>query len=80
MQYSVTFWYICASLIENEFLVTSTDKNIQSDNGHICKNPLAQLHVNYQTEFFIFEIEIFAKIINTPIPCVPKDFSNIDGF
>ena len=32
------------------------------------------------TEFFILEIEIIAKIINTPIPCVPKDFSNIDGF
>ena len=34
------------------------------------------------TGFFISEIEIIAKIINTSIPCVPKEFSNnnIDGF
>ena len=35
----VTLWYICANLIENVSLVTSTDKKIQSDNGHICNNP-----------------------------------------
>ena len=34
----VTLWYIWASLIENKSLVTSTDKKIQSDDGHICKN------------------------------------------
>ena len=39
IQQSVTLWYIFANLIENESLVTSTDKKIQSDNGHICKNP-----------------------------------------
>ena len=75
IQCFVTLWYICANLIENESLITSTDKNIQSDNGHICKNAPVQLN-----EFFILEIEIIAKIINTPIPCVPKDFSNIDSF
>ena len=34
---SVTLWYICANLIEDESLVTSTDKRIQSDNGYIEK-------------------------------------------
>ena len=38
IQQSVTLWHVCANLVENEFLVTSTDKKIQSDNGHICKN------------------------------------------
>ena len=44
IQYSVNLWYICANLIENESLVTSTEKNIQSDSGHICKNPPVQLN------------------------------------
>ena len=44
IQYSVTLWYICANLIENESLLTSTDKNIQSDNGQVCKNPPVQLN------------------------------------
>ena len=61
IQKYVTLWSICANIIENESLVTSTDKKNQSDNGHICKNPPVQL--NY-TELFILEIEIIAKIIN----------------
>ena len=58
--------YICANLIENESLVTSTDKKIQSDNGHICKilknNPPVQL--NYRLNSSIWKIKIIAKIIN----------------
>ena len=52
IQYSVTLWYICANLIENESLVTSTDKNIQSDNGHICKNPPVQLNYGLKSSFW----------------------------
>ena len=53
IQQSVTLWYICANLIENESLVTSTNKKTQS---HMQKSIK-------QTEFFILEIEIIAKII-----------------
>ena len=64
IQQSVTFWRICANLIENESLVTSADKKIQSDNGHIhvCKNPPVQL--NYRLSSSFLETEIIAKIIN----------------
>ena len=67
IQQSVTLWYICASsCIENESLVISTDKKIQSDNGHICQilqnNPPVQL--NYRLNSLFWKIEIIAKIIN----------------
>ena len=52
IQYSDTLWYICANLIENESLVTSTDKNIQSDNGHIYKNPPVQLNYRLNSSFW----------------------------
>ena len=45
------FWRICANLIENESLVTSADKKIQSDNGHICKNPPVQLNYRLNSSF-----------------------------
>ena len=49
VQQSVSLWYISANLVENESLVTLTDKKIQSDNGHICKNPPVQL--NYRLNY-----------------------------
>ena len=52
IQYSVTLLYICANLIENESLLTSTDKNIQSDNGQICKNPPVQLNYRLNSSFW----------------------------
>ena len=52
IQQSVTLWYICANLIENESLVTSTDKKIQSDSGHICKNPPVQLNYRLNSSFW----------------------------
>ena len=52
VQYFVTLWYICANLIENVTLVTSTDKSIQSDNGHICKNPPVQLNYGLDSSFW----------------------------
>ena len=59
IQQSVTFWYICANLIENESLVTSTNKKTHS---HVQKS------IKLWTEFFILEIEIIAKIINKIFP------------
>ena len=55
MQQSVTLWYICANLIENDSLVTSTNRKTES---HMQKS------IKLWTEFFILEIEIIAKIIN----------------
>ena len=52
IQQSVTFWCICANLIENESLVTSADKKIQSVNGHICKNPPVQLNSRLSSSFW----------------------------
>ena len=51
IQQSLTFWRICANLIENESLVTSADKKIQSDNGHLCKNPPVQLNYRLSSSF-----------------------------
>ena len=55
IQQSVTFWYICVNFIENESLITSTNKKAQSR---------MQKSINLYTEFFILEIEIIAEIIN----------------
>ena len=52
MQPSVTLWHICANLLENESLVTSTDKTIQSDSGRICKNPPVQLNYRLNSSFW----------------------------
>ena len=52
IQQSVTFWRICANLIENESLVTIVDKKIQSDNGHICKNPPVQFNYRLSSSFW----------------------------
>ena len=52
IQQSVTFWRVCANLIENESLVTSADKKIHSDNGHICKNPSVQLNYRLISPFW----------------------------
>ena len=67
IQQSVTLWYICANLIENESLVTSTDKNIQSDSGHICKNPLVPIKyaipkINMLCNLMLFENEVKAAV------------------
>ena len=52
IQQSVTLWYICANITENESLATSTDKKIQSDCGHICKNPAIQLNDRLNSSFW----------------------------
>ena len=66
IQQSVTLWYICATLIENESLVASIDKKFSQTMVTYAKilqnNPPVQL--NYRLNFSIWKIEIISKIIN----------------
>ena len=62
IQQSVTFWRICANLIENEPLVTSADK--QNSVRQWSRMQESSSPIKLYTEFFILEIEIIAKIIN----------------
>ena len=65
-QQSVTLGYICANLIENESLVTLTDKKISQTMVTFAKvlpnNPPVQL--NYRLNSSFWRIEIMAKITN----------------
>ena len=62
IQQFVTLWYIYANLIENEYLVTSTDKKNSVRRWSHMQESSSPMKL--QTEFFILEIEIIAKVIN----------------
>ena len=67
IQQFVTLWYNCANLIENEPLVTSTNKKFSQAMVTYARilqnNPPVQC--SYRLNFLFWKIEIIAKIINT---------------